>query len=313
MSQEEWVEPRGPHLPDAIARIPLGVWPFVAVAVLAAYGRVSLLRPISFESPADVLWVIVGTVDAVAAPLLGAALFYRHPRAHRTVPAVAFGTVVFAFTTVVDALREPVLNSIAPPPMFGSLDEAFVTVAGTGYSAIEALLLVFALTYLAIGLGDARQCKDSRDGRPIMLGLLLCAVGAPLAGGILAAPWPAEMSTQIVVGLVAQLLTNLAWAYLGWTAYRGWQAGEQPNVGWGLVALAAVGYVIVVIVFALLSVVLWIIGPTETQVPLIYEIAQLLTVGLAAFWLALLAAFWLGLPAEPDPDEIVPSEDLEPA
>ena len=313
MSQEEWVEPRGPHLPDAITRIPLGVWPFLAVAVLAAYGRVSLLRPELFATPANILWVIVGTVDAVAAPLLGAALFYRHPRAHRTVPAVAFGTVLFAFTTVVDALREPVLNSIAPPPMFGSLDEAFVTVAGTGYSAIEALLLVFALTYLAIGLGDARQFRDRRSGRPIMVVLLLCSVGAPLAGGILASPWPAEMTTQIVVSLIAQLLTNLAWAYLGWTAYRGWQAHEEPTLGWGLVALAAIGYVIVVIVFALLSVVLWVIGPTETQVPLIYEFAQLLTVGLAAFWLALLGALWLGLPAERDPVVVARSDELEPA
>ena len=313
MSQEEWVEPRGPHLPDAITRIPLGLWPFLAVAVLAAYGRVSLIRPTSFESPAELLWVLVGTVDAVAAPLLGAALFYRHPRAHRTVPAVAFATVLFAFTTVVDALREPVMNSIAPPPMFGSLDEGFVTLAGTGYSAIEALLLVFALTYLAVGLGDARQFRDSRNGRPIMVGLLVCAVGSPLVGGLLASPWPAGMTMQIVVSLIAQLLTNLAWAYLGWTAYRGWQANEEPNVGWGLVTLAAIGYVIVVIVFALLSVVLWIIGPTETQVPLIYEFAQLLTFGLAAFWLALLAAFWLGLPAEPDPDDVASGEELEPA
>jgi hypothetical protein len=313
MSQEGWVEPRGPHLPDTITRTPLGVWPFLAVAVLAAYGRVSLLGQESFASPANVLWVIAGTVEAVAAPLLGAALFYRHPRAHRTVPAVAFGTVLFAFTTVVDALREPVMNSIAPPPMFGSLGEGFVTLASTGYSAIEALLLVFALTYLAIGLGDARQFKDRRSGRPIMLGLLLCAVGAPLAGGILASPWPAETTNQIVVGLTAQLLTNLAWAYLGWTAYRGWRADEEPNAGWGLVALAAIGYVVVVIVFALLSVVLWIIGPTETQVPLIYEFAQVLTLGLAAFWLALLAAFWLGLPAEPDHNDVAPSDELEAA
>ena len=298
MSQEEWVEPRGPHLPDVITRIPLAVWPFVAAAMLAAYGRVSLLRPESFESAANVLWVIVGSVEAVVAPLLGAALFYRHPRAHRTVPAIAFASVLFAFTTVVDALREPVMNGIAPPTFFGSLDDPVVTLAGSGYRLVEALLVVFALTYLAIGLADARRFEDRTNARAIVIALTVIAVACPIISALLALPWPGEFTLQNVLNLVAGLLSYLAWVYVGWTAFRGWAAREAPNAGWGLVALAGFGYLAVVASFTVLNVGLWIIGPTESQVPVVYEAALLLDVVIAGLWVALLAAFWLGLPAE---------------
>jgi hypothetical protein len=300
VSQEEWVEPRGPHLPDAITRIPLGVWPFMALAVLATYGRVSLLRPESFESPVNVLWVLVGSVDALVAPLLGAVLFYRHPRAHRTIPAVAFGAILFAFTTVVDALREPVINSIAPPLFFGSLDDTMVTLASSGYRVIEALLVVFALTYLAIGLGEARQHEDRTNATSMLVGLAALAVGGPVIGGLLALPWPSEFTLQIVLNLVAGVLTNLAWLFLGWTAIKGWAASETPNAGWGLAAAAGVGYLAVYATFTVLNLLLWIIGPTESQVPVVYETALLLEVVAAALWVALLIAFWLGLPEEPD-------------
>ena len=35
----DWPEARGPHLPDVIARVPGPVWPFLALTVLAAFGR----------------------------------------------------------------------------------------------------------------------------------------------------------------------------------------------------------------------------------------------------------------------------------
>ena len=74
-------------------------------------------------------------------------------------------------------------------------------------------------------------------------------------------------------------------------------------MGLCLVGVAGVGYVVVSVAFTVLRVALWIIGPTENQVPLVYEVAQILSVVLAGFWVGLLVAFWLGLPAEPDPDD----------
>ena len=141
-------EARGPHLPDAIARVPGPVWPFLVLTALAAFGRWQELSSVSFSSPIDVIALIAGSVPPIVAPLLGVALFARHPSAHRTMPSVAFGVVLFAALTVVDRLREPILESIASlDPTFASTGPAFL-----GYGLVQALISVFALTYLSIGL-----------------------------------------------------------------------------------------------------------------------------------------------------------------
>ena len=106
----DWPEERGPHLPDAIARVPGPVWPFLALTVLAAFGRWQELSGLSFDSPVGVVSLIAGSVPPIVSPLLGVALFARHPNAHRTMPSVAFGIVLFAVLTVVDRLREPILQ-----------------------------------------------------------------------------------------------------------------------------------------------------------------------------------------------------------
>ena len=102
-------EARGPRLPDAIARVPGPVWPFLALTVLAAYGRWQDLSGLSFGSPVNDVALVAGSVPPIVSPLLGVALFARHPTAHRTMPSVAFGVALFAVLTVVDRLREPIL------------------------------------------------------------------------------------------------------------------------------------------------------------------------------------------------------------
>jgi hypothetical protein len=51
MSDDLWPEARGPHLPDTLMRIPLGVWPFLGLAVLAAYGQWEMLRAVRSTTP----------------------------------------------------------------------------------------------------------------------------------------------------------------------------------------------------------------------------------------------------------------------
>ena len=301
MSDDLWPELRGPHLPDTLMRIPLGVWPFLALAVLAAYGRWLVVTSNGIEHPVDLLWAVPTTVQHVGAPLLGAALFYRHPYAHRTLPSVALAAILFAFTTVADALREPVMNGIASPPTLGSLDDSMVILAGTGYAAVEALLGAFALTYLAIGLSDARWFEDAGRSRVAAGILIAAAFGSTAVNTVLAWQWAGDLVVPNLVAVGAQLVVNLAWVYFGWTALRGWQAGEGPGRAWALAALAGIGYLALASIGTLLSVILWFIGPTESPVPLIYEVAQLLGAAFAGLWLALLAAFWLGLPAEVEP------------
>lgn len=294
MSQEEWVEPRGPHLPDVITRIPLGVWPFLALALLEAYGRLTRLGSVRFDGPVDSVEALIGAVGALAVPLIGVALFLRHPHAHRTLPSITAGVALLAALTVVDALRDLVVQGIVQ----SELDYQTSILASTGYSVIQALVRVFAVTYLAIGLHDARRFADRTRGTGVRALLLIAALGSPAILAFVVWPWPGEQVLPNLLSLVAQVLTNLAWTYFAWVAFRGWAAGEEPKIGWGLAALVGAGNVVVTMLAAFLNLAVWAAGPTEGQVPLVFETYRVLLAVLAGLWVALLTAFWLGLPAE---------------
>jgi hypothetical protein len=303
VSQEEWVEPRGPHLPDAITRIPLGVWPFLALAILEAYGQFVPLGSVRFEGPADSVEALIGAVGALAVPLIGVALFLRHPYAHRTLPSITVGVALLAALTVVDALRDLVVQGIVQ----SELDFQTSILASTGYSVIQALVRVFAVTYLAIGLHDARQFADRSRGSGVRAVLLIAALGSPAIMAFVVWPWPDQQFLPNLLNLAAQVLTNLAWTYLAWVALRGWAAGEEPNAGWGLAVLVSAGNLVVTMLAAFLNLAVWAVGPTEAQVPFVFEAYRVLLAVLAGLWVALLAAFWIGLPAEPQaeaPEEL---------
>ena len=289
----DWPEERGPHLPDAIARVPGPVWPFLALTVLAAFGRWQELSGLSFDSPIGVVSVIAGSVPPIVSPLLGVALFARHPNAHRTMPSVAFGVVLFAVLTVVDRLREPILESIASlDPTFEATGPAYL-----GYGLVQALVSVFALTYLSIGLADARRFEDSPGRRTVLILLVAAAIGAPAVSALLGFAWLSVQPVSSLVSVVSLLATNLAWAYLAWNAYRGWSAGEEPGTGWALAAGAGSGYLLIALLATMSSVFAWVSGASNSQPQLVYEVYLLLGAGLAGVWLALLAAFAVGLPA----------------
>ena len=109
--------------------------------------------------------------------------------------------------------------------------------------------------------------------------------------------------------MVSVLSTNLAWAYLGWNAFRGWSAGEEPGTGWALVAGAGFGYVLIAVLATALSVVAWVSGASNSQPQFVYEVYLLLGAGLAGIWLALLAAFAVGLPAVADEEANAQTRD----
>jgi hypothetical protein len=303
----DWPEERGPHLPDAITRIPLGVWPFLALALLAAYGRWELLRTAQPGSPVDVLSLFAGTVTPIAAPLLGAALFARHPDAHRTLPAVAFACVLFAASTVVDRLQQPILEGILGGDPFVDANSELPVI---GYAIVQALVVVFAATYLAVGLADAMRFEDRRRSRA-PLAILVLTVITVFFGTAAVSSLPTGSTPLLIVSLVAQLVTNLAWAYVGWTALRGWTAGEEPNLGWALAAGVGIGHVLWAVLVMLLNVVLWAVRPEESQLPFVFEAYNVLSLLAVALSLALLVAFWLGLPDVPDADEAEPGDAPE--
>ena len=287
--------------------MPGPVWPFLALTVLAAYGRWQDLSGLSFGSPVNDVALVAGSVPPIVSPLLGVALFARHPTAHRTMPSVAFGVALFAVLTVVDRLRAPILESIASlDPTFASTGPAFL-----GYGLVQALIAVFALTYLSLGLADARRFEDSPAGRSVLILLLAGAVAAPAVSALLGFAWLSVQPLSSIVSVVSVLATNLAWAYLGWNAYRGLvrrrRAGQRLGAcdrsrlrlpahrgpGRGVERLR--------------------LGERREQQPaqFVYEVYLLLGAGLAGVWLALLAAFVVGLPAEAD--EAANAEAIEDA
>ena len=145
--------------------------------------------------------------------------------------------------TVVDRLRAPILQSIASfDPTFESTAPAFL-----GYGLVQALIAVFALTYLSIGLADARRFEDRPAGRSVLILLLAGAVAAPAVSALLGFAWLSVQPLSSIVSVVSVLATNLAWAYLGWNAYRGWSAGEEPGTGWALVTGASFGYLLIAV------------------------------------------------------------------
>ncbi|HEU5202885.1 MAG TPA: hypothetical protein VFU17_01175 [Candidatus Limnocylindrales bacterium] len=301
---QEWVEPRGPQLPAAVTRVPLGVWPFIALALLEAFGQWDQIRSLQIGHPVDAAEAVIGAIGGLAVPLIGAALFLRHPSAHRIMPAITLGVVLLAALTLVDALRDVVLEGIVQ----SDVDVETATLASTGYSIIQALIRVFAVTYIAIGLDDARQFEDRTGASGVRSLLLLAALLAPAITAFVVWPWPQEHVVTTLLSLAAQVATNLAWTYLAWIAVRGWAAGEQPHVAWGLTAIVAAGNVLVTMLAAVLNLVVWVIGPTESQVPAVFEVYRLLLGVLAVLWVLLLVAFWLGLPSEgglePDVEQV---------
>jgi hypothetical protein len=141
-------------------------------------------------------------------------------------PNIAFGVALFAASTVVDALRQPVMDGI------GGTDIEYDAwlYAGTGYSLIQALVRVFAITYLAIGLSDARRfedrgaarvewhrarCRGAREYRRE------CGSWIPVSARSAVAPCHRDGRPGP---------DQPAWAYLGWTPCAAGPRARNPAV-----------------------------------------------------------------------------------
>jgi hypothetical protein len=289
-----WDESRGPRLPDAITRVPVLAWPFLLVATWAVSMCWDTLRAVAYPTPIDLTTAIIAAVPSIVAPLIGAALFFRHPDAHRSVPLLAAGAGLLALTTVFDHLR-PLVHHV----MVGSEPDAFglpwpLSLPMVGYWALTVFAFVLALTFLAIGLVRERRFEDGSGGQWAAVALTLVAVAIPGVTALVSTPWIAGQEWLSLVSLGALAATNLAWAYLAWTAIRGRRAGEEPGTAWACVAVTGVGTIVVGAAQALLLVAQ--ASSPAGPVPFLFEAGRLIGVAVAGLWLCLLAAFALGVP-----------------
>lgn len=297
---DPWPEARPPHLPDRLTAVPWLAWPFVAIAVIllaVAWPRVqSLFEPAGFS-----IALLIGEMEAAVGALLGAALFWRHPDALRTLPRVVVGVTLLAAREVLRALApalEGAFATVTPAP------EAFpfFVPLSTAYNAFATVVGLFGLVYLARGLAEARRREDGGSSRPATLAVVVVALllGAAQWSTIGDLPADASMTigTLVVVSLSLTTLNLLAWGYLTLTAGRGWRAGEAPRRGWLVATLAGMCLFLSTIMLAILN---WVVSAPSDGVLLIHQLASL--IGIASSFL-LLVALALGLPSTAEPDGV---------
>jgi hypothetical protein len=293
-------EARPPHLPDVLTRIAPGFYAFALVAAIIAWVHIrTWIGNFPIFEVANLATLLVDLVASVVPPLLGAALFLRHPRAHRTMPLLVFGLALLATGQLLETFRASIgsfLQSMSPSDGVqpGPVDVAFVV--------FKSLLSVFAILYIGAGFAAARRRQSRSVERPLLIWIVaLSIVGQvlSLAGLVMIGFEPTPTTViQIATGSILGLLAALAWAYLLTTSVGGWLAAEAPRLAWGFGAFA-VGTLFAVPFIA--SAVLVIALSASLA------ISWILAAITAIAWIVLLAAFVLGLPAPPGPTE--PTDD----
>jgi hypothetical protein len=290
-----WEEPRPPHLPDALTQVLTRVSPWVIPFLLLAGTQVVASglewgAQWGLGEPGYGAAIFLITLPGVCASLLGAALFYRHPDAHRRLPMLAFGVVLLALTVLMGSAERPLDEWFSSRMPAG--DDGWMFVADTIYRAAINVVTIFGLVYIARGLEGARRSADVVSGRG--LGIVVTAVAVAATVVSLASLLPIVGASELLtpVNLVAiglGVVVTLSWSYLFVITFGGWLAGERPRIGWLLVALAAGMEVTLPILFAVGSLV------DVSQFGVVgLQISGLLSI---ANWVLLLLAFVAGLPS----------------
>ncbi len=295
-------EARGPHLPDVLTGRSLWAYAFAVVAAFIAW---SVWRRWTAEyTIVDVNAVsalLFGLIPGVVAPLLGVALFARHPDARRTMPLLVFGVLLFAFAEVLAVFDGAIFAALAA---FSPDDAAPVTPAIVAFGVFTTLLGMFAALYTGAGLSSARRAERSAAERPLMIWLVALGVvsavvsiasilpfltGSPAAGDLL----------QLGISFAVSLLVTLAWAYLVAVTVGGWLADDVPPRAWALAALATS------VLFAVRLLIGAVLGPGEPW----FMIVTVASYASLVAWIVLLVAFWLGLPSPGESGTEAPPDD----
>jgi hypothetical protein len=294
----EWEEPRGPHLPDTLTRVPLAVWPFVALAIALCYLELQRYGPNATGSASDLVPFAISLTPVVAAPLSGAALFLRHPHAWSRHRPLAIALILLTAAVSIRFFT-PVISDLVTPT--GPLVDPYAEIAPNMWFSFvfgkaSSVMSLFGLAYLWLGLDLERREARSPASRWIFVVL---ATGAVVMAIVLV---PSQIALGEISGdplypligaveIAFSLIGGLAWAAVATVAVDGARMGERPRSAWWLVAVAALGASVLAFgVQVILTLMVTVLGEN---------------VVLAWLWLghgfatdvALLAAFALGLPS----------------
>ncbi len=291
-----------PAHPITIGGLHWMAWLFIAFALVDVAWFVVGASFATRPSPTDVLAYVLQVVPALAAVLLPAALLARHPDAPGRLPILLAGTMLLALVQGLFILAgplQPLLVSIAPAseelpqlaPLASLYDVLTLLIAGVGILAI------------GLGLSRARWYEDRTGAWPAAIVPVtaifatVVAVISVVGGSLGAGPVPEAYVVYLATDGLLGILRLIAWAYIAATALRGWRAGEDPVVGWGLLAAASV---VIVLTLALIN--LGGIVPIDPS-GLVDAYGWAVLFGYALGNLVLLAAFAFGLPAVDPVDE----------
>ena len=301
-------EARGPHLPDGLGRLPWLGWVFVVLAIgdIATY-IIDLNVPAGFTI-ADIAVYVLQVIPSVAIILLPAALLARHPDATSRARTLLFGMILYAAVQGMLLLSAPLqgfFEGLTPP----SEELPFLVPMAAVYNGLISIVAAFGLSYMAVGLSQARRFEDRRRSVTILFVPIAAVFGTVVGvlavagidlGDLKMSPTLAiYLGTSVILGVVR----IVAWTYLATAATRGWLAHEDPAKGWGLGAVGA-GLVVFALVLVNLN---GLLAIQDGTVATIYR--YLIIIAYAFGHLGLLVAFALGLPALDWPEDDLDDDD----
>jgi hypothetical protein len=287
-------EARPPHLPDAVTRQSPWLLFFAVVLILQVWRATQLFDPlINGADPGAALSYVLSWTSSITAPVLGLALFWRHPDARRTMPLLVFGLLLLAVGELLDVFSDPIgrfLSGVTPETDTDTFAQAPALFA---FRLFTSLLAVFGLLYLGAGLSSARSRDRSTAERPLAIWLGALAIVSTVLSFLVLTGLPAEATpmlvVQVILGTVLSALVTLGWAYVATVTIGGWVAGETPKQAWALAAIGASALFGLRLIFAVLD----LLTLSVDAQPFVFVIIPLVSY---AGWLLLAAAFVLGLP-----------------
>jgi hypothetical protein len=266
---------------------------------------------------ADRLAYAIQVVPSVSVFLLPAVLLIRHPDAMRRARTLVLGMFLVAISQallIVSTPLQPVFAAITP----ASQDLPIVWLSAL-YDDLTSLIFAIGLTYMALGLSQARRYEGRATSLTVIFVTVLALFGTVVGivsvaridlGGLTMSPGLAFYLGSIVVFGVVRIV---AWGYLTAAAAGGTLAGEDPPAGW---RLATIGGSAVLLALILVNVA-GLFEIVDQALDTAYGYLTIIFYALGL--LSLLAGFATGLPmlddggsdADADDDDDDEEEDRE--